>query len=66
LEIWQQRFRERLDEIRKLGFGDQFLRLWDYYFSYCAGGFAERWIGVAQLVFTKPQSKVPPILPALG
>ena len=42
------------------------MRLWDYYLCYCAGGFAERWIGTVQMVLTKPLCRQAPILPALG
>jgi len=28
--------------------------MWDYYFCYCEGGFAERFTGVVQLLFAKP------------
>jgi cyclopropane-fatty-acyl-phospholipid synthase len=37
-----------------LGFDDRFIRLWDYYLAYCEGGFRERSIGVAHLLFSKP------------
>jgi len=33
---------------------ERFRRLWHFYLSYCEGGFAERYIGVSQLVFVRP------------
>jgi cyclopropane-fatty-acyl-phospholipid synthase len=54
LAAWRQRFLSRLAEVRKLGFDDRFIRLWDFYLAYCEGGFRERSIGVAHLLFAKP------------
>ncbi len=54
LSAWRERFHAQLTQVRALGFGDRFVRLWDYYLAYCEGGFRERSIGVAQLVFSKP------------
>ena len=51
---WRQRFLWHTDEIKGLGFDDQFIRMWDYYFCYCAGGFLERSIGLSHMVFGKP------------
>ena len=39
LAEWRRRFHRNGDAIRALGYGDDFMRLWDYYFSYCEGGF---------------------------
>ncbi len=46
LKDWRERFLARLDDIRELGYSDEFIRLWEYYFCYCEGGFAEREISV--------------------
>lgn len=51
---WRDQFRARLDEVRDLGYDERFIKMWDYYLNYCAGGFAERRIGVSHLVFSKP------------
>lgn len=51
LRAWAQRLRAAAPEVRSLGFDDTFLRLWDFYFAYCAGGFSERRIGLEHLVF---------------
>lgn len=53
LRIWRDALRGRWDEARSLGFDDEFLRLFDFYFAYCEGGFTERHISVAQLVFAR-------------
>jgi len=54
LEAWRQRFLARQAEVRKLKFDEPFIRLWEFYLAYCEGGFRERSIGVAHLLFAKP------------
>jgi cyclopropane-fatty-acyl-phospholipid synthase len=55
---WRRRFLAGREQIEKLGFNEDFIRLWDYYFCYCAGGFQERAIGVTHLIFGKPLNRV--------
>ena len=59
LRDWRMRFTDRLPEIRALGYPDEFVRMWEYYFCYCEGGFLERTITTAQLVFDKPGCRLP-------
>jgi cyclopropane-fatty-acyl-phospholipid synthase len=33
------------------------LRTWEWYLAYCEGGYAERYLGLAQLVFVRPGSE---------
>jgi cyclopropane-fatty-acyl-phospholipid synthase len=54
LAAWRERFRARLAQVRAQGFDERFIRLWEFYLSYCEGGFRERSIGVAQLLFARP------------
>jgi cyclopropane-fatty-acyl-phospholipid synthase len=54
LAAWRERFLAQLPSVRALGFDDRFIRLWDYYLAYCEGGFLERSVGVAHLLFAKP------------
>lgn len=54
LAHWRNRFMERLDEVRAMGFDDRFIRMWEFYLCYCEGGFRERIIGTAQIAFAKP------------
>jgi cyclopropane-fatty-acyl-phospholipid synthase len=51
---WRQRFVDRLDDVQRLGYPTRFVRLWNYYLSYCEAGFAERYLSVAHLQFDKP------------
>ena len=57
LEIWRRRFDENIDKVRALGFSEEFLRLWEFYFCYCEAGFRERIIGDVQLLLCKPQCR---------
>lgn len=54
LSDWRQRFLENSGKLRNMGFDDRFIKMWDYYFCYCIGGFEERSIGNCQLIFGKP------------
>jgi cyclopropane-fatty-acyl-phospholipid synthase len=53
LQCWRTAFLANLDEVRRQGFDETFLRRWDYYLAYCEGAFRERYIGDAQLLLTK-------------
>ncbi len=53
LAHWRRRFLDRLDEVRALGLDERFIRLWDYYLSYCEAGFREKLTGVSQLHFRR-------------
>mgnify|MGYP000862278463 CR=1 FL=1 len=54
LALWRQRFRANRDQVRNLGFSEEFLRTWEYYFCYCEGGFRECAIGDVQMLLAKP------------
>lgn len=54
LAAWRERFMSQLDRVRRLGFDERFIRMWEFYLAYCEGGFRERSIGVAHLVLAKP------------
>ena len=66
LQAWRERFYANLAPIRELGMSERFLRLWDYYLSYCEGAFREKQIGVSQLLLQKPHNRRSPLIPALG
>jgi len=44
------------EEIKALGYDEAFIRLWEFYFCYCEGGFLERTIGVVQVTAVKPNN----------
>jgi cyclopropane-fatty-acyl-phospholipid synthase len=53
---------ENVDRMRAMGLPDRFLAMWEYYLCYCQGSFAERAIGVFQMVFEKPLCRRDPLL----
>lgn len=66
LRAWRENFFAKLDGVRALGFPEAFIRMWEFYLCYCEGGFAERYLGDVQVLFTKPMCRREPILPALA
>ncbi|RKF15712.1 class I SAM-dependent methyltransferase [Alginatibacterium sediminis] len=54
LEHWQQRFNAKQSELQNHGFDQRFSRLWNFYFSYCIGGFKERAISTVHILAAKP------------
>lgn len=65
LALWRERFSANLERVRALGFSDEFLRTWEYYFCYCEGAFLERATGDAQMLLAKPACRCEPVLAAL-
>jgi cyclopropane-fatty-acyl-phospholipid synthase len=57
LAHWRQNFRGNLPKIRALGYDENFIRMWEYYFCYCEGGFAERVLGDVQMLLVKPRNR---------
>ena len=57
LAAWKKSFYENLDEVRSQGFDDVFIRMWDFYLSYCEGGFKERVISTSQILMAKPDCR---------
>lgn len=67
LRTWRDSLRQRRGEALTMGFDEDFLRLFDFYFCYCEGGFAERHISVAHLVYARAgRSFSPPVAAALA
>jgi cyclopropane-fatty-acyl-phospholipid synthase len=54
LALWRRNFFAHLGAVRKLGYNEQFIRLWEFYLCSCEGAFAERALGDVQLVLSKP------------
>ena len=57
LRHWRERFFERIEEVRGQGFSDEFIRLWEFYLTYCESAFLERAIGDVQLHAIKPDAR---------
>jgi cyclopropane-fatty-acyl-phospholipid synthase len=65
LREWRQRFFDNIQKVRALKFPETFIRMWEYYLCYCEGGFAERYIGNVQMLFTKPRCRRDALLPKI-
>jgi cyclopropane-fatty-acyl-phospholipid synthase len=61
LRIWRERFLENLPAVRALGFSETFVRMWEFYLSYCEGSFLERYIGDVQAIYARPRCRQAPI-----
>jgi len=53
LRDWRENFMASIADLEKMGYGNQFQRLWEYYLGYCEGGFLERRISAVQLLTSK-------------
>ncbi len=65
LARWRNNFQAKIDQFRKMGFSEEFIRTWEFYFSYCEGGFRERAISDVQMLLIKPACQRAEILPPL-
>ncbi|XP_039154814.1 uncharacterized protein LOC104414445 [Eucalyptus grandis] len=54
LQCWRKNFLEKKRKILALGFNEEFIRTWEYYFDYCAAGFKSHTLGNYQIVFSRP------------
>lgn len=54
LRLWCDNLLAHASEVKALGFSDQFLRKWRYYFMFCEAGFANRLINDVQMVMHAP------------
>ena len=61
LNAWEDRFLERLEDVKKYGFDERFIRKWQYYLAYCATGFNDGRINVVQYELQHDALRVDPI-----
>ena len=61
LAHWRHNLRANLVKVRSLGYSEEFIRMWEYYFCYCEGGFMERVIGDVQMLLVKPGNRRMPV-----
>jgi cyclopropane-fatty-acyl-phospholipid synthase len=57
LRRWRASFRERLGEVRKLGYDPRFERTWDFYLAFCEAAFRARALRDAQLLLARAGSR---------
>ncbi len=53
LNHWRIAFIAKLDDVRRLGFDERFIRMWNYYLCYCEAAFLERAVNIGQFVWQK-------------
>ena len=58
LRHWANRFNTHSKALNKIGYDNKFQRLWNFYFSYCEGGFREGTIDLVQLEASKPGARI--------
>ena len=66
LRAWRTRFWDAEEQVRQLGFTEEFIRMWDFYFAYCIGGFEERYISDVQMLLARPGNRRSAQLPEIG
>ena len=49
LNIWNKNFNKNWKKIEELGFDETFKLMWNYYLSYCEGGFLSKNIDLKQI-----------------
>jgi len=54
LRQWRHRFSQALEEVRDLGFDDNFIRVWLLYLAYFEAGFRARYLDVWQVGLGRP------------
>lgn len=54
LSHWYERFNIAQEQVYKLGFDERFIRMWNYYFCYCEGGFRAKSISTVHMTFQRP------------
>ncbi|MBI1355697.1 MAG: methyltransferase domain-containing protein [Acidobacteria bacterium] len=57
LRRWRGAFFQNLDAVRRLGYSEAFVRLWEYYLCYCEAGFEEGTCGDVQILFARPRRR---------
>ena len=57
LRRWRASLRERLDEVRRLGYDRRFERTWDFYLAFCEAAFRTRVLRDAQLLLARAGSR---------
>jgi cyclopropane-fatty-acyl-phospholipid synthase len=57
LAEWRRRFNANEKTVRKMGFDDVFMRVWNYYLTYCEAGFRSQTEHCLILVFSRPGNR---------
>ncbi len=65
LAEWRHNFFHNIDQVRALGYPEEFIRMWEFYLCYCEGGFEERALGDVHMLLVKPGNRREVIAQAL-
>ena len=57
LAAWRENLARNADAVARLT-DERFRRVWHFYLCYCEAGFAERYLGDAQMLFAKPGGRI--------
>ncbi len=66
LAEWRHNFFANIEQVRALGYPEEFIRMWEFYLCYCEGGFEERALGDVHMLLVKPRNRKAPLLPAMN
>ncbi len=58
LRTWRERFFERIDDVRAMGFDERFIRTWDYYLSISEAGFLTGLTQDLQITLEKSRGRI--------
>lgn len=61
LRCWCENLFANIDAVRKLGYSEAFIRMWEFYLCYCEGGFIEHATGDVHLLLVKPYARPAPM-----
>lgn len=56
LKFWHENMQKNLEDIKKLGFDETFIRKWEYYLCSCEAAFKQRNINLVQMVYAMPNN----------
>lgn len=65
LAEWRKNFFANIEQVRALGYSEEFIRMWEFYLCYCEGGFEERALGDVHMLLVKPGNRRASIHPPL-
>lgn len=57
LRMWRENFFANIQQVRQLGYSEEFIKMWEFYLCYCEGGFEERALGDVHLLLAKPENR---------
>lgn len=53
LRRWRANLEQQLDQVRRLGYDERFIRMWRYYLCYCEAAFEEHQANLVQMLLAK-------------